>query len=81
MGMTGCLSSSQKPASQLQHVLYMHYILLFLAQYFKVVHDYISVLNTTVHHFVGKQGGVPIAFNCMKWHYGLPCVPFARNVL
>lgn len=48
-------------------------LLLSLALFFKVEHDYIFLLNTTLRHFVGKQGvgGVAIALNAMKLHYEL----------
>lgn len=54
-------------------------ILVSLALFFKVEHDYIFLLNTTLRHFGGKQGvgGVAIALNGMKLHYELASGPFA----
>ena len=63
--------------------IYIVYAVYTIAQYFKVTHDYIFPSNARVHHFVGRRGvgGVPILFNSMKLHYGLPSERFARNTL
>lgn len=80
---TGCCSSSQKlPASCLparSRIYSKCDIFSFLAQHLKVEHDYIFLLNTTVHRFIGRKGvgGVAIARNSMKLHYGLVSAPFA----
>ncbi len=61
---TGCLSPSQKPpvsylpaaAAYTVYALYVLYIVVLCS-----VHDYIVLLNTTIHHFVGRRsvGVVP----------------------